>query len=73
MANALERVILNTQLTSTVPASLQERLAEYKTASSLFEQKIGLRLNDTELAFVIEMIDELHSSKNNSSSEAPDL
>lgn len=73
VANALERVILNTQLTSTVPASLQERLAEYKTASSLFEQKIGLRLNDTELAFVIEMIDELHSSKNNSSSEAPDL
>lgn len=73
VANALERVILNTQLTSTVSLVLQGRLSEYKMASSLFEQKIGLQLNDTELAFIIEMIDELHISKKIIPSETTDF
>lgn len=73
VANALERVILNTQLTSAVPISLQERLSDYKTASLLFDQKIGLQLNDTELSFVIEMIDELCTSKNRISSKKAEL
>lgn len=73
IANALERVILNTQLTSTVPISLQERISEYKMAAALFQQKIGLQLNDTELAFIIEMIDELHNSNKHCTPEKTDL
>ncbi|EML5752898.1 sigma 54-interacting transcriptional regulator [Citrobacter freundii] len=73
VANALERVILNTQLTSTVPVSLQARLAEYQAASRIFAQKIGLQLNDTELAFIIEMIDELYASNKSPPSETSEL